>query len=353
MIANDRVLAVDDNASNLLILEEILGESFALKCVTSGVEALRVAPAFRPNVVLLDVMMPVLDGNDTCRQLRTQPELCDTKILMLSAKSDLADRLKSYQAGAVDYIAKPFDEREVGAKVRAWSDMVCRQQLDHVWRDVEKIREGVGLTLTSLIELRDTETGDHLCRMRWYAQVLAEQLAQAGPYSDRIDESFLRNLYCAAPLHDIGKIGISDAILLKPDRLVPSEFEEIKRHTLIGADLLTRAAATLPSADYLEMAIRIARHHHERFDGTGYPDGLAGESIPLAARIVAVADVFDALTSDRVYHKAILPAEAAIEIERSAGSQFDPVVVDAFLACFDLMLQAHERFNDVNRLGIA
>jgi putative two-component system response regulator len=152
-------------------------------------------------------------------------------------------------------------------------------------------------------------------------------------------------------LHDIGKIGISDAILLKPGRLAADEFDEIKRHTLIGADLLTRAAVTLPSADYLDMAIRIARHHHERFDGTGYPDGLAGEAIPLAARIVSVADVFDALTSDRVYHKAISPAEAAIEIELCAGTQFDPVVVDAFIACFDLLIQAHARFSDVLGTG--
>ena len=348
MSANDRILAVDDHVANLQILEEILGESFTLKCVTSGLEAIRVAPAFRPNVVLLDLMMPVLDGNDTCRRLRAQPELCDTKILMLSAKADLEDRLRAYQLGAVDYIAKPFDDREVGAKVRAWSEVVHREQVDHVSRDLIKIQEGIGGTLTSLIGLRDTETGSHLCRMRAYAQILAEQLAASGPYHDRVDEPFLRNLYCASPLHDVGKIGISDAILLKPGPLTPGEFEEMQRHTVIGAELLARAASTMPSADYLEMACRVARHHHERFDGSGYPDGLVGAAIPLAARIVSVADVFDALTSDRVYRQAILPAEAAVEIVRGSGTQFDPAVVDAFSVSFELLMAARARFSDEN-----
>jgi putative two-component system response regulator len=180
--------------------------------------------------------------------------------------------------------------------------------------------------------------------MRWYSQLLAEQLAIASPYAQQIDETFLRKLYRASPLHDIGKVAIDDAILRKPGRLTTSEFEIIKRHTVIGCDILSRAATDLPSADYLGMAIAIARHHHERFDGAGYPDGLSGQAIPLAARIVSVADVFDALTSDRVYRTAIMPEEALHIIEEGSGSQFDPMLVQAFLVRFDDIRQAWQRF---------
>jgi putative two-component system response regulator len=343
---NQRILAVDDNVDNLQILEEILGDSFTLKCVSSGMEALRVAPVFRPALVLLDVMMPGIDGIDTCRRLRARPELGYTKILMLSAKADLEDRLRAYQSGAVDYIAKPFDDREVGAKVRAWSEMVHKQQLEEIRQDIARIHEELAGTLASVISLRDTETGSHLCRIRAYTQVLAEQLAIEGRYAGKIDETFLRNLYFAAPLHDIGKVGIADAILKKPGQLTPSEFAEVQRHTVLGAELLERAAARFPAAEYLPTAIQVARHHHERFDGTGYPDGLAGEAIPLSARIVTAADVFDAMTSDRVYRKAVSPTVATAEIFRGAGTQFDPVVVDAFMACVDVLVQVRSHFGE-------
>jgi putative two-component system response regulator len=345
MFSNDRLLAVDDNVTNLIILTELLGDSYMLKCVTSGEEALRVAPSYRPNVVLLDLMMPVLDGNDTCRQLCAQPELSDMKVVMLSAKADLPERLTAYQAGAVDYIAKPFDHREVLAKVHAWTDMVHRQQVDKLWHDLETMGNGVGVTLTSLIRLRDTETGNHIFRMQWYSQLLAEQLAIASPYSQSIDETFLRNLYRSSPLHDIGKVGVDDAVLRKPARLTPSEFEAIKLHTSIGAELLGRALVEMPNTEYLRMAIEIAKHHHERFDGTGYPDGLVGARIPLAARIVSVSDVFDALTSDRVYHKAVSPEEAMRIIQEGAGTQFDPGVVEALVARFEDCVCARLRWN--------
>lgn len=346
MFANDRILAVDDNVANLQILEELLGEAFTLKCVTSGVEALQVAPTFRPGIVLLDVMMPVMDGNDTCRELLARPDTAETKVLMLSARSDVDDRLKAYQVGAVDYIAKPFDDREVGAKIRAWSQVVQRQQVDQMWRDVMKFGEGIGVTLASIAALRENESGQHLCRIRAYAQLLAENLAESGPYSTRIDETFLRDLHCAAPLHDIGKIGLPDAILSKPGRYEPEEIAIMRQHTVIGAALLAQSAATMPFAEYLHMAVKVARHHHERFNGKGYPDGLAGEAIPLAARIVSVADVFDAITSNRVYRKALSPAEAAAQIQWGAGTQFDPVIVQAFDSVFDRLLEARASFAD-------
>jgi putative two-component system response regulator len=346
MFLNNRILAVDDNADNLAILKELLEPHFVVSCVESGEEALRVAPTFRPNVVLLDMMMPGLNGKQTCRLLREDPALKETKVVMLSARTAIEDRLSAYDLGAVDYITKPFNDLEVLAKVRAWMKMFHEQEIEEVWGEIQRTRDVVGFAMTTLAAFRDTETGEHLFRLRWYSYLLAEQLSVTGPYCNDIDERFLQQLYRASPLHDIGKVGIDDAILRKPGPLTPEEFEQIKQHTVIGGDILVRTAAELSSADYVQMAAVIARHHHERFDGTGYPDGLTGTEIPLAARIVCVADVFDALTSDRVYRKAMPADEASAIIEQGAGSHFDPAIVEAFFLRSEEFRQAQAMFAD-------
>ncbi|MGC3966610.1 MAG: HD domain-containing protein [Pirellulales bacterium] len=307
-------------------------------------KALAVAMTFEPELILLDLVMPQMDGRETCRALKTFPQLADTKIIMLSARQELDDRLTSYEAGAVDYIVKPFYDQEVLAKVRTWMNVGRNREVGRIWSDLEEIRDGIGRTLASLVELRDTETGEHLFRMRWYSQILAEQLALDGPYRAEVDDTFQRRLYRAAPLHDIGKIGISDEILRKPGWLTAEEFEAMKRHTTIGADLLQRAARNLPYADYLPMAVKVARHHHERFDGSGYPDGLVGTDIPLSARIVAVADVFDAITSDRVYREAMSLEQSLAIIKQGAGRHFDGVIVSAFETRVEDIKQGLARF---------
>ncbi|HEY2416061.1 MAG TPA: HD domain-containing phosphohydrolase [Pirellulaceae bacterium] len=344
MRLNDRILAVDDNQDNLTILEELLAEDYTLMCVSSGEEAVKMAPLFKPDLVLLDVMMPGIDGIDTCRALQAVPELKGSRIVMLSAKSKLPDRLAAYDVGAVDYIAKPFDHYEVMSKIRAWMQMIHREQVEEIWRAADKAEAVVGAAMLNLASLRDTETGDHLFRVRWYAQTLAEELAMNGPYRALVDSTFRDCLYRASPLHDVGKIAIDDAILRKPGPLTAKEFETIKTHTVVGSELLRAAFRKMPTAKYLEMAADIARHHHERFDGSGYPDGLIGQRIPLAARILAVADVFDALTSKRVYKDAISTWEAAGMMGSGAATQFDPVIVKAFDGRFDAICQAHTRF---------
>lgn len=340
---NDRILAVDDHVDNLLILEELLGSDYTLRSATSGDDALRMAPEFQPNLVLMDVMMPGLDGNETCELMRKLPGLSAAKIVMVSARDDVRDRLTAYDAGAVDYISKPFHEQEVLAKVRTWMKMIHAQHVEDILQEVDRTREVVGMALVNLASFRDAETGDHLFRLRWYSHTLAEQLAVTSEYRDQIDEEFLQQLYRASPLHDVGKVGIDDAILRKPGPLTAAEFEVIKRHTTIGAEILSRAADKLPHADYLKMAIQVARHHHERVDGSGYPDGLKGVEIPLAARIVAVADVFDALTSERVYKRPIPARDAAEIIKSESGTHFDPLIVAAFQARFDDFCQAQGR----------
>lgn len=208
-------------------------------------------------------------------------------------------------------------------------------------RTIEAIatRDVTVLTLAKLAESRDPETGEHLERMRAYAQILAEYLSQEGPYQDQIDKQFLEDLYRASPLHDIGKVAIPDEILLKPGPLTDAQFEVMKQHAAIGAKALEDVVGVSAYASFLDMAAKIARHHHERFDGTGYPDGLAGQEIPLAARIVALADVFDALTSVRIYKDAVDPDVTRILIEEQEGRQFDPAVVEAFRDCYDRFLE--------------
>jgi putative two-component system response regulator len=346
MHLNRRILAVDDNQENLAVLKELLGTEFRLLCVECGEEALRVALDFKPNLVLLDMMMPGINGKQTCRMLRQQPELRDTKVVMLSARTDLEDRLASYDLGAVDYITKPFHDLEVLAKVRAWMQMVHKQEVDNMWVEIQRTRDLVGFAMTTLAAFRDTETGEHLFRIRWYSYLLAEQLLVSGPYRSEISEDFLRQLYRASPLHDIGKVAIDDAILRKPGPLTEAEFEQIKPHAATGGEILSRTMAEMPNVDYLPMAVEIALHHHERFDGRGYPDGLSGTSIPLSARIVCVADMFDALTSDRVYRRAVSVEEAAEILKKDSGSHFDPVIVEAFCQRIDEFRQAHATFAD-------
>jgi putative two-component system response regulator len=200
-------------------------------------------------------------------------------------------------------------------------------------------RDVTVFALAQLAESRDPETGDHLKRMREYAQLLAEHLASEGPYVDEIDEEFLSDFYRSTPLHDIGKVGIPDKILLKPGALTVQEFDIMKRHTLIGAEALEKAARISPFGGFLHMAANVARYHHERYDGSGYPVGLRGNQIPLVGRIAALADVFDALTSNRVYRGAMPIEQARQIIEQDSGTHFDPVVVEAFRFCFDDFLE--------------
>ena len=204
-------------------------------------------------------------------------------------------------------------------------------------------RQVVVLALAKLAESRDPETGDHLDRMRTYTDILAMWLSQHGPYTGQIDENFLTDLGRSSPLHDIGKVGIPDEILLKPGPLTPGEFQVMKQHAVIGANALLQVARQSDYGSFLGMAARIARSHHERFNGGGYPDGLCGQEIPLPARIVALADVFDALTSVRVYKGAMSPAAARRFIEDQEGLHFDPAVVEAFRACYDQFLEVHSR----------
>jgi putative two-component system response regulator len=328
----NRILAVDDNPTNLAIIEESLQGRFNLRTASDGKEALRLTPSFHPDLILLDAMMPSPDGFEVCSRIKNNRAIGPTQIVMVSARTDINSRLRGYQAGADDYMLKPFNEEELYAKVCV--NLRTRSACSSIHSQVESVCGAVGETLKLVSQLRDAENAGHLVRMRDYAQLLAVEL-QTSSYGNEIDELFLDDLYQASPLHDIGKVAIPDAILLKPGPLTDAEFTTMQKHTLVGEHILKRLAQQQPHVSMFSMAVQIARSHHECFDGSGYPDGLSGRSIPLAAHIVKVADVFDAITSTRVYKPKQHPNEAREWITARTGAAFDPLIIAAFQQQFD------------------
>jgi putative two-component system response regulator len=337
------ILIVDDTPENLRVLEELLrSEGYAARSVLDGVSALEEADASPPDLILLDIMMPSMDGFEVCRRLKQDPRLRNVPVIFLSALDAVSDKVKAFSLGAADYIAKPFQFPEVLVRVQNHLRL-RRLQLEleaHNRRLVELVSEQVReisdsqmatiFALAKLAESRDGETGKHIERVQLYCKLLAATLAELPAYSGRIEESFIENMFLASPLHDIGKVGIRDHILLKQGELTPDEFEEMKRHTTLGAQTLEAVRTRYPRNEFLRLGIEIARCHHERWDGKGYPAGLAGNDIPLAARIMAVADSYDAARSRRCYKPALSHSECRKALVQRSGTYLDPDVLLAF-----------------------
>jgi response regulator RpfG family c-di-GMP phosphodiesterase len=354
MEQHGRILIVDDNATNLDILRRILRKDYDLATAASGEECLSAVPTFKPQLVLLDIMMPGMDGYEACRRIKSSAIGEFVQVILVSGKGSTAERIKGYEAQADDYIVKPFNHEELLSKVRVqfrlWDAQrqlsIAKEQLEIHTNELEELvevrtkqwtatQDMAVFALAYLTDSRDPETGIHLHRMRLYAQMIAEELADSGPYAAMVDQRFLEDLYRSSPLHDIGKVSVPDSILQKPARLMPEEFEEMKKHVVVGGQTLEMARDQVGPGTFMDMAADIARYHHEKFNGAGYCAGLKGEEIPLSARIVALADVYDAITSRRVYKPPYSPEDAREMILRDSGSHFDPVIVDAFLARFD------------------
>ncbi len=367
-----KILIVDDDRSIRELLMALLRRDHELTEADCGEAALELAEEFAPDLVLLDIMMPGIDGYETCRRLKSQPSGGRMQVIMVSGKSSREEQLRAYEVGADDYIVKPFDPLELRSRVQ----LHC--QLQDAMGTVESVKTTIDshnselkrlsqeriqeimatqdvavFILAKVAESRDNETGEHLIRMRSYSQILAEELRREGPHAEQIDQRFLEDLYRSSPLHDVGKVGIGDSILLKPGPLTPDERTIMERHTTMGADILDEAVGMSTVGSFLNMAAEIARYHHERFDGTGYPTGLAGHQIPLSARIVAVADVYDALASTRPYKRAFPPQDAKEMIEIESGQHFDPVIVEALDRRFEDFLKIGQQSFDYSSANVA
>jgi putative two-component system response regulator len=315
------VLIVDDDELALVALRIALTKAgYTVEIAADGRSALQALRSGRCRLVISDWQMPEMNGLELCRAIRAEETNGYVYVILLTANDTPEQKVAGLSAGADDFIAKPYHAAELVARVRGGERVLSIET-----RDVAIF------AMAKLAESRDPETGAHLERVRSYSKVLAQQLATSEKYRTAIDGEFIRLIYLTSPLHDIGKVGIPDAVLLKPGRLSDREFEIMKTHTSKGAETLDAAIQQFPGVKFLEMARDIALSHHERFDGTGYPNQLAGDQIPLCGRVVALADVYDAMTSKRVYKNAFSHdlAEATIVSER--GVHFDPLVVDAFL----------------------
>ncbi len=354
------VLIVDDNPENLTVLGELLRDRYKVRTATSGPRALQLAALEPlPDLVLLDVMMPAMNGFEVLERLRDDPLTRDIPVIFATAMNAAEDELRGLVLGAVDYIAKPLRPPIVLARVNTHIELKRareRLQRDNAGLEAEiarrmsetlLIQDVTIRALARLAETRDNETGNHILRTQGCVLALARRVAGHPRFVDELDERSIALIAKSAPLHDIGKVGIPDSVLRKPGKLTPEEWEVMKTHARLGADAIARAEADARQpVKFLAYAKAVAHHHHERWDGTGYPDGLAGDAIPLAARLMAVADVFDALVSPRVYKPPMGFDEALAIMKSQRGRQFDPDLLDAFVDGFDEFCDIARRLAD-------
>ena len=358
--AKSTILVVDDVPENIEVLGELLQPVYRVRAAQSGVRALQVARTHPiPDLILLDVMMPGMDGYAVFAALRDDPLTRDIPVIFVTALDGLQEEEKGLELGAVDYISKPLRPTIVQARVRIQLELKrARDRLrdqNHFLESEIARRMGENLlvqevsirALARLAEIRDPETGNHLRRTQAYVSVLAKRLALNPRYAERLDHRTIELIAKSAPLHDIGKVGIPDYILLKPGKLTPEEWAIMQTHARLGSEAIEHAEkdAERP-VPFLAFAKEIARHHHEWWDGSGYPDGLSNEAIPLSARLMALADVFDALISKRVYKAPITQDGARDMICAARGTHFDPDVVDAFVAEFPRFAEIASRYVD-------
>ncbi len=332
------ILVVDDTPQNIDVLKGILGDDYRIIAAINGQIALDIIGHQRPDLILLDVMMPGIDGYEVCRRLKAEPTTAAIPVIFVTAKADVTDEELGFQLGAVDYITKPVSPPIVLQRVA--THLALYSQARHLeslvklrTSELEETRFQIIRRLARAGEFKDNETGLHVIRMSWYSRFLAEQIGES--------EQWCELLYNAAPMHDIGKIGIPDHILLKPGKLDEHEWKIMQQHVDYGVEIIGDHDSPL-----LCLAKQIAEYHHEKWDGTGYPKHVAGENIPLGARIVAIADVFDALSSERPY-KSAWPEEKVLALLREeAGKQFDPNLIEPFCKCLPKIRQIQQQYAD-------
>ncbi len=358
------ILVVDDLPENIQVVKALLEpHGYDIRTAQNGIEALEFVALTPPDLILLDLVMPGMDGFEVCRRLKQDPETWHIPVVIITGLTDREANVRAVEAGADDFLIKPFDRVLLRARIatslktKMLQDAVFayQQELEDRVRErtrqLEVTQQVTVFGLSKLAESRDNETGDHIDRMRSYAYEIAQHLRVQPDFQADIDGAFVRQMYQACPLHDIGKVGIPDRILLKPAKLTPLEFDIMKTHATIGGDTLRAAEQAGGSVSFLAMGRDVAYYHHEKWDGSGYPFGLSGEDIPLAARIVALADVYDALTSARPYKKPFDHETSRGIILEGSGSHFDPRIVEAFLVCEERFKEIRKEFKDSGRLS--
>ena len=340
-----KILLVDDEPNNLQLLGQILQDQYQLSFAKDGAKALDVAWKVKPDIILLDIMMPEMDGYETCRRLKADPETSKIPVIFVTAMGEMEDERRGFEVGGVDYITKPVSAPIVLARVsihlalydqnRILEEIVQQRtkQLRQAFQKLETYSLDSIYRLTRAAEYKDEDTGAHIQRMSHYSAVVARQMG--------LSENVTNNILYGAPMHDVGKIGIPDRILLKPGKLDADEWDIMRQHTTFGGKILEGS-----KAGYLKLGEVIALTHHEKWDGSGYPNGLKGKEIPKVGQIVAIADVFDALTTKRPYKEAFSLEKSYTIIRESSGSHFNPVVMDAFFAVEDEILAIKDRYKD-------
>jgi putative two-component system response regulator len=321
-----RILIVDDEPANLKVMREVLGNQYRMSFAKSGAAALALLEKEQPKLILLDIMMPDMNGFEVCEILKSTPALSHIPIIFVTALGDESDEFKGFELGAVDYITKPISPAIVRARVKTHLSLVQAEQLKQAHVDLVH-------RLGRAAEYKDTDTGEHIARMSQYSKLLALEFGMGEQQAELLRQ--------AAPMHDVGKIGIPDAILLKPGRLTPEEFDHMKQHAAIGAQILANSSSPL-----LQLAHKLAIEHHEKWDGSGYPNGLKGEQISVEGRIVAIADVFDALTSKRPYKEAWGVEEALEHMQAQAGKHFDPHLINLFVNKLDAIIAIKNTYQE-------
>jgi putative two-component system response regulator len=360
LATNQTILIVDDSPENLTVLSELLQPTYTVLAATSGQKALRIAGNVpRPDLILLDVMMPGMDGYQVFERLRADPATRDIPVIFITAMDSVEAEIRGLELGAVDYVTKPVIPPIVLTRVqtqlelkraRDWlsdQNSYLESEVTRRMSENELIQQVSIRALAHLAEIRDPETGNHILRTQNYVQLLATDLQTHPRFSATLDDVYIRLLTHSAPLHDIGKVGIPDAILLKPGPLTDSEWVIMKTHARLGSDAIELAERDADTpVEFLKLAKEIAHWHHEKWDGSGYPDGLAGDAIPLSARLMALAYVFDALISPRVYKAPMPYDEARVIIQKGRGLHFDPDLVDSFQSNFSAFCIIADRYRD-------
>jgi len=360
------ILIVDDREDNREILSTMLQAS-GLSTITaaSGEEALEIVTNKEPDVILLDVMMEGMDGVEVLEKIRKNPTYQDIPVIMLTGVDDPDLVLHCIRLGAEDYVLKPFRREILMARIQAGLDkrqvsktrqLLLKDEIsknerltydiaEAVFRSVQA-QESVIFALASLAEQRDPETGHHLMRIHKYCEIICKEMNSSPKYAASITGRAAYDIPSASTLHDIGKVGVPDAVLLKNGKLDPDEFAIMKTHTVLGAETLRRVSEKFPDNQYIRLGCEIAHYHHERWDGNGYPVGLSGEDIPISARIVTLADVYDALRSKRCYKEGFSHEKSLAIMESEAGKAFDPELFEIFKACADRANEAFEHYSE-------